>query len=278
VVSGIAVLVLVLAQDPFQNQIDEALRQFQDADELDQALTLLSSQLSALGAQATNPIARRLAEDLRNGMSSAASPAFIDALAGRPDALGPLQSAFRDAATSVAGRIELAAALLQLDDAMSWRAGLLAIASDDKTPLLHRLDASRVLLEAEDSQAPSILRKIVEKLPDRPEGEQRQVVEFLGTANTPLTRELLGAIVADERLPSATRQAAHPTPAFRDGLEEPQQTITDEPARRSPGAVRGTVKKKETADSTFLTMPSILAGGIALVLLVLLLVEILRKG
>jgi hypothetical protein len=278
VVSGIAVLVLLLAQDPFQNQIDEALRQFQDAAELDQALTVLSSQLSALGAQATNPIARRLAEDLRDGMTSAAAPAFIDALVGRPDALAPLQSAFRDAATSVSGRIELAAALLQLDDAMSWRAGLLAIASDDKSSLLDRLHASRVLLEAEDAQAPPILRKIVDELPERPEGEQRQVVEFLGAANTPLTRDLLRAIVADERLPSGTRQAAHPAPAFRDGLEEPHQTIVDHPPRRSPGAARATVKKKETADSTFLTMPSILAGGITLVLLILLGIEILRKG
>jgi hypothetical protein len=38
------------------------------------------------------------------------------------------------------------------------------------------------------------------------------------------------------------------------------------------------VKKRETAGSSFLTMPSILAGGVTLVLLVLLLVEILRKG
>src|SRR5437868_14687078 len=93
---------LLLLQDPFQNQIDDALRQFEAAAEIDQALTLLSSQLVALGSQATNPIARRLAQDLRDGMASSAAPAFIDALVGRPDALAPLQTAFRDAATSAA--------------------------------------------------------------------------------------------------------------------------------------------------------------------------------
>src|SRR5260221_9605898 len=143
--SGILLMLLTL-QDPFQQQIDESLRQFEAASELDQALTLLSSQLLALGAQATSPIAQRLAVDLRDGMASAAAPAFIDALVGRPDALAPLQTAFRDAATSAAGRIELAEALLHLDDAMSWRAGLLAIASDDRVALGERLHASRVLL------------------------------------------------------------------------------------------------------------------------------------
>src|SRR6185295_10867347 len=65
---------LLLLQDPFQNQIDDALRQFEAAAEIDQALTLLSSQLVALGSQATNPIARRLAQDLRDGMASSAAP------------------------------------------------------------------------------------------------------------------------------------------------------------------------------------------------------------
>src|SRR5204863_6640423 len=129
--SGILAAVLLLSQEPIQTQIDEAVRQFEAAAQVDQALTLLSSQLLALGAQATNPIARRLAQDLRDGMASAAAPAFIDALMGRPEALAPLQTAFRDATTSAAGRIELAEALLQLDDAMSMRAGLIGIASDE---------------------------------------------------------------------------------------------------------------------------------------------------
>src|SRR5262245_29251767 len=139
--------VLLLAQDPFEAQIDEALSRFEAAAELEQALTMLSAQLAALGVQATNPIAQRLAQDLRDGMASAAAPALIDALVGRPDALAPLQSAFRDAGTTAAGRIELADALLHLDDARSWRAGLLAIASDVQASLADRLHASKVLLD-----------------------------------------------------------------------------------------------------------------------------------
>src|SRR5436190_1495573 len=84
-------------QDPFQDQIDEAVRRFQAAVEVERALDILSGELAALGANATNPIARRLAQDLRSGMSADAAPAFIDALVGRPEALVPLQAAFRDA-------------------------------------------------------------------------------------------------------------------------------------------------------------------------------------
>src|SRR5437773_1901433 len=105
-------------QDVLEQQIDEYLRQFQAAAELQQGLAHLSSQLTALGAAAANPIARRLADDLRDGMVSASVPALLSALSGRPQALAPLQAAFRDAATSAAGRIELAVALAQLDDSM----------------------------------------------------------------------------------------------------------------------------------------------------------------
>ncbi|HLY74489.1 MAG TPA: hypothetical protein VKU80_10265, partial [Planctomycetota bacterium] len=88
------ILLLILGfQDPFDQRIDDSLRQFEAASEIDPALSLLSSQLIALGARATNPIARRLADDLRDGMASAAAPAFIDALVGRPEALAPLQEA-----------------------------------------------------------------------------------------------------------------------------------------------------------------------------------------
>jgi hypothetical protein len=48
--------------------------------------------------------------------------------------------------------------------------------------------------------------------------------------------------------------------------------------RRTSGVPSRTVKKKETGGTGFFTMPTILAGGITLVLLILLLVEILRKG
>jgi hypothetical protein len=262
--SGFFAAVLLLAQEPINSQIDEALRQFEAAAQVDQALTLLSSQLLALGAQATNPIARRLAQDLRDGMASAAAPAFIDALIGRPEALGPLQAAFQDATTSAAGRIELAEALLHLDDAISWRAGLLAIAGDDRVVLADRLHASRVLLDADDPKVPEILRGIVDRLPGRTEAEQQQITAFLTALNTPLSRELLAVVAAARR-----------------GTDEPNVMVVDDAERRPatpPSVSRPSQKKKETRPETFLTMPTILAGGVTVVLLVLLAIEILRKG
>jgi len=261
--SGILAAVLLLAQEPIQTQIDEALRQFEAAAQVDQALTLLSSQLLALGAQAANPIARRLAQDLRDGMASAAAPALIDALMGRPEALAPLQTAFRDATTSAAGRIELADALLHLDDAMSWRAGLLTIAADDRASLGDRLHASRVLLGAEDPKIPDILRDLVDRLPGRTGSEQQQVADFLLAVNSPLSRELLAVIAAARR-----------------GTDEPNVVVVDDPERRAepPPPPRPPPKKKETRRESFFTMPTILAGGVTVVLLVLLGIEILRKG
>jgi hypothetical protein len=257
-----ALLVLLLAQDPFQNEIDDAVRRFEAAIEAEQALTLLSSQLVALGARATNPIARRLAQDLRDGMASAAAPAFIDALVGRPDALEPLQAAFQDATTTAAGRIEIAEALLQLDDAMSWRAGLIGIASDERAALADRLRASKVLLEAEDPKIPDLLRRLVGSLPRRSEEDRKQVAAFLRTANTPLTRELLADLALPER-----------------EVEEPRVRILDDrPRAFTEPPLRPLEKKSETRRETFITMPSILAGGVTLLLLGLLLAEILRKG
>jgi hypothetical protein len=253
---------LLLSQDPFQSEIDDAVRRFEATIEAEQALALLSSQLVALGARATNPIARRLAQDLRDGMASAAAPAFIDALVGRPDALPPLQAAFQDATTSAAGRIVLAEALLQLDDAMSWRAGLIGIASDEKASLGNRLRAFKVLLEAEDPKAPELLRRLVESLPQRSEEDRKQVAAFLMLANTPLTRELL----VDMAVPAGE-------------AEEPRVRIIDERPRafREP-PLPPLEKKSETRGETFITMPSVLAGGVTLLLLGLLLAEILRKG
>jgi hypothetical protein len=255
-------LALVLSQDPLQNEIDDAVRRFEATFEVEQALALLSSQLVALGARATSPIARRLAQDLRDGMASSAAPAFIDALVGRPDALAPLQTAFQDATTTAAGRIELAEALLQLDDAMSWRAGLIGIASDERASLGDRLHASKVLLEAEDPWIPDFLRRLVERLAGRPEADRKQVAAFLRSVNTPLTRELLAELAGPESDP-----------------EEPRvRIIDDRPRAFSEPPLRPFEKKSETRRETFITMPSILAGGVTLVLLGLLLVEILRKG
>ena len=260
--SGVLTVLILLAQEPIQTQIDDALRQFEAAAEVDQALVLLSSQLLALGARATNPIARRLAQDLRDGMASAAAPALIDALMGRPDALAPLQTAFQDATTSAAGRIELADALLHLEDAMSWRAGLLGIASDDRAALADRLHASRVLLDADDPRIPDVLRAMVDRLSGRPEAEQQQIAAFLVSVNSPLSRELLATIAAARR-----------------GTDEPHAVLIDDAVRRSdPPPPRPSPKKKETRRETFLTMPTILAGGVTLVLMVLLGIEILRKG
>jgi hypothetical protein len=276
--SGILCLLLSL-QDPVQQQIDDSLRQFQAAEEIDQALALLSSQLVALGSQATNPIARRLADDLRDGMASAAAPAFIDALIGRPEALPPLQAAFRDAATSAAGRIELAEALLQLDDAISWRAGLIAIAGDRRGSLADRLRAIKVLVEAEDPGADEVLRSIAVTLPDLAELQQREVVDFLVALDSPLARELLRGIAEDDRLSPAVRASARPRPWARATPEDPSDGVVERVRRpRGVPAARTVVKKRETETETFFTIPTILAGTVTLILLVLLLVEALRKG
>jgi len=275
--SGI-LLVFLCLQDPFQQQIDDSVRQFDQASEIDQALSILSAQLVALGTQATNPIARRLAENLRNGMASSASPAFIDALIGRPAALPPLQSAFRDSTTTAAGRIELALALLQLDDLMSWREGVLGIASDADAAMTDRVRAVKVLAEADDPLLPSLLRSMTEALPKLSPSKQREFVDFLLSQRTPLSRELLLSVALDERLPDALRQAAHPQEAARAIPVPPEEEVVAPASRRRSSFPSRTVKKKETGGGAFFTMPTILAGGITLVLLILLLVEILRKG
>src|SRR5439155_17915246 len=169
--------------------------------------------------------------------------------------------------------------LLQLDDALSWRAGLRSIATDGKASLTDRLHASKVLLEAEDAEVSGFLRALVEGLAGRPEEEQRQVVDFLVTVNNPLTPDLLFAIAADNRLSDATRRSARVPSGARVGAEEPRVRIIDEQPRSAPEPIgRAVVKKKETREATFLTMPTILAGGVTLVLFALLLVEILPKG
>ncbi len=248
----IAALVLLLAQD-VQQQIDESLRRFEAAVEIQRALAQLSVQLVALGEAATTPIARRLADDLRDGMASAAVPAFIDALADRPEALPELQAVFRNAATSAAGRIALANALAQLDDTMSWREGIRTIASDPQGSLPDRLRALGLLLMAEDPGATEEVRAIAKGLPGLAPADQRQVVGFLAGANTPETRDLLADLMGNEALPRDLRLAAaeailklgdtgradaarRAIASLRPGLsvEEPRVTVVDAPARRSP--------------------------------------------
>src|SRR5579872_457088 len=218
--SGILLLVLSL-QDPFEQQIDDSLRQFETAREMDQALSLLSSRLINLGAPAASPIARRLAEDLRDGMASAAAPALIDALVGRPEALAPLQETFRAASTSAAGRIVLAEALLQLDDAMSWRAGLLLIAAERKASFTDRLHAIKVLIQAGDPGVPLVLRSLAGSMPELNELQQRDLVDFLLAMDTPLSRDLLASIGSDARLSEAVRRWARPHRSTRATPEDP---------------------------------------------------------
>jgi hypothetical protein len=276
--SGILLLVLSL-QDPFEQQIDDSLRQFEAAREMDQALSLLSSRLINLGAPAVNPIARRLAEDLRDGMASAAAPALIDALVGRPEALAPLQETFRDASTSAAGRIVLAEVLLQLDDAMSWRAGLLLIAAEGKASLTDRLHAIKVLIEAGDPGVPRILRSLAGTMPDLNELQQRDLVDFLLAMDTPHSRDLLASIASDERLPESVRRLARPHRSARATPEDPVEQVLEGRGRRvEPAPPRSIVRKRETGEGTFFSIPFILAGGVTAVLLVLLAVEVLRKG
>ena len=134
--------------------------------------------------------------------------------------------------------------------------------STEKASLTNRLHASKVLLEADDPQIPDLLRGIVERLPGRSEEELQQVAAFLMTANTPLTRELLGRMAEG-------RQVA----------EEPSVQIINDQARAfSEAPLRPIARKKETPDASFFTMPTILAGGVTLILVGLLLVEVLRKG
>ncbi|HLY74034.1 MAG TPA: hypothetical protein VKU80_07930, partial [Planctomycetota bacterium] len=181
--------------------------------------------------------------------------------------------------TSAAGRIELAEALLQLNDAMSWRAGLHSIAVDGKASLNHRLGATRVLLEAGDPGVPGILRSLIKGLPDLSEPQQRDVVEFLLAMDTPLSRDLLARVASDDRLPEAVRRLTRPPSPARATPEEPARPLLEGRSRRgTPPLGRSIVKKRETGEETFITIPTILAAGVTVVLLVLLLVENLRKG
>jgi hypothetical protein len=143
------------AQDGVQRQLDELLRRFALAAEEEAALRTLSARLAELGETALVPIARRLADDLRDGMASAAAPALLLALAGHPEALDPLREAFGDPETAPSGRVELASALARLDDRRSWREGLRAVADDPAADPEDRLRAAELLrLDGERSGGP----------------------------------------------------------------------------------------------------------------------------
>ena len=94
------------------------------------------------------PAAAKQTDLSRDGMLSDYGPALLDVVGGRPEAIEPLQAAFRDEATSIAGRIELANALSQLADEETWREELRAIASDPNVEEGDRRRATDVLESA----------------------------------------------------------------------------------------------------------------------------------
>jgi len=154
------IFLLLGAQDPVEMQVEAILRQF----EAEQEGIFLVEQLMALGGPAAGPLARRLAEDLRDGMASDAAEAILEVLQGRPGVLVPLQTAFADGATTAAGRIELAWALSELADRMTWREGLLAIAADPEAELEARQRAAELLLEAGDDRVLEVFPEVEEPL------------------------------------------------------------------------------------------------------------------
>jgi hypothetical protein len=264
---ALALALFLSAQDGTELQVLEFLRQFQEAAETEQALNLLSSRLSSLGQAASLVVARKLAEDLRDGMASAAVPAFIDALSGRPGALEPLQRAFRDPATSSPGRLELASALLELDDTTTWREGIGAIAADAGAPLEQRLRASGDLLEVMDPRGLDELRGILAGMAARPPEERLRVFEFLSRIGSPETESLLAALEDDPRFGGQVRAArAGPTAG-----DAPREELIDEPRRAAPSGRAASRKKTETGGGRSLMMRDVALGAAAVGIFALLL-------
>lgn len=143
-------LAFCLAQDP---RVDELLREFEAQGVAEPAA------LEALGASALLPISEALAQDLRDGMAMAAAPVLVDALMGQRQALEPLRAAFRDPATSPAGRLEIARALDDLGDA-SWREEVRKISADPTLDPALRKKAAELLALAVDEP-----REVVTPLP-----------------------------------------------------------------------------------------------------------------
>lgn len=232
---------LLLQEPALERQVDEFLRQFQQGAQEEAARVLLTGQLENLGGAALGPVAARLAADLRDGRASPAAAALLDVLMGHPESWGPLQAAFSETGTSPSGRIELASALVQLMDTMSWRPGLLAVADDRAAPWGDRLHAAALLREVGDERAGPAFARLAAEAPGRSKSEQQEWADLL-----------------DE---------AAPRPAIR--MEEPRVIVEDE-ARRAP--LRPIVKKRETEEGAFLTIRNIAAGGALLGMLALLVV------
>lgn len=172
----VAGIVLSLAsQEPVEAQVEAILRRFQALAQEEQEGARLAEQLAALGGAAVEPLARRLAEDLRDGAAAETAEAIQEVLEGRPEALAPLQAAFADGATSPAGRIALARALSGLMDQESWRGGLLAIALDSRVPLGDRRRAAALLAATGDEEVLGLLAGLedLESAEAAREGEDR---------------------------------------------------------------------------------------------------------
>lgn len=235
-------MLLLLLQDPaLERELDGLLQRFEQGAQEEAARVLLTGQLENLGAAALGPISARLAADLRDGRASPAAAALLDVLAGHPETWGPLQAAFNAAGTSPSGRIELASALVQLMDTMSWRPGLLAVADDRTAPWGDRLHAAALLREVEDVRSGPVFARLAAEAAGRSKSDQQDLADLLGETAPP--------------------------PALRG--EEPRAGVEPE-VRRAP--LRPIVKKRQTEEGSFLTIRNIAAGGALLGMLALLVV------
>ncbi len=277
----LAAVLVSVPQDPLRLQMEEALRRFQAEQDEFRALELLSAQLLALGPAASTLLAARLAEDLRDGAPSAAVPAFVDALVGRPAAREPLQAAFRSAQTLPGGRVELARALLELDDPFTWRDGLLSIAADPGAELDDRLGAAGVLADGGDARVWAPVSELARSLAGRPPVERAAILTFLARTGTPESRALLADAAEDEALSEDVRRAAAELLAGRRRAvaDEPRVVVEDEPpadARRAAGAPPRGPKKSGNPEAPFPTMRT--AAVVSAAALLALLWVLYRKG
>jgi hypothetical protein len=236
-------------QETADARLAELLRVFEGRGETAD-LDVLADEIDAIGSAVLEPVARRLAEDLRDGLASLAAPALVDVLSARAADVAPLRRAFADPATPAGGRVQIARALADLDDGRTWRPGLRALLDDPKAELDDRLGAAGVLLEAEDGPGLASLRRLAATSTLRPRSERERIHEFLARVNTPETRELLAdALEAEDFLPA----------------DEPRERVFDE---RSPRAgLRSSPKKTVVAAADWTTMVEVAAVVAALLLL-----------
>jgi hypothetical protein len=238
-------------QETADARLVELLRAFEGRGE-EADLDDLAEEIDALGSAVLEPAARRLAEDLRDGMASLAAPALVDVLSARAADVAPLRAAFADPATPPSGRVQIARALADLDDVHSWRPALRALLADPDAALDARLGAAGALLEAGDGPALPSLRALVEAAPARPRPERERVYEFLARANTPESRRLLDdALDVEELLPDEPRERVVAERPSRAGLRAPS---------RDP-------KKSVVAAADWTTMVEVAAVAAALALL-----------